>query len=124
MEENKLSKSSISKIKNIKYSNEQNDILNKIYNIIGLDENKRSFYTHEFDYDEDKRKLVEDLSEDIKKYFSASLWSCFNKKKKLDKQYISLIKNIFKDLKIQYNSQSCKIKKDNKYINSTQYILL
>ena len=120
----KLSKSSISKIKNIKYSKEQNDILNKIYNIIGIDENKRSFYTHEFDYDENKSKLIEDLSKDIKKYFSASLWSCFNKKKKLDKQYISLIKNIFKDLKIQYNSQSCKIKRDNKYINSTQYILL
>jgi hypothetical protein len=119
-----ISKRSQCKIKSIKYKDQQIEILSKIYNIIGLDENKRSFYTHEIEYDENKRKEIEDLHEDITNYFSSSYWYCSNNKKKVNKLYISLIRNILKKMSIKYNSQSCKIKINNKYINSTQYTLL
>ena len=65
-----------------------------------------------------------DLKEQIGNYFKVSTWVTFKKNKKVDRPYLSLIRCIFKNMKIEYSCSSCKLKnEDNKYINTTIYIL-
>jgi len=121
---NDIPKKSLVKIKKIRFIKERKEILEKIYNIIGINENNKMFYTHEIDNDEEKKQKIEDLIPDIKKNFSVSTWLCFNKSRNMNKKHISIVKYILKDMIIDYSSMPCKLKKNNKFINTTQYNIL
>ena len=93
--------------KNIKFKNEQNDILYKIYEILNLNEQNKIFYSHNLDKDILKINKIMDLKEQIGNYFKVSTWVTFKK-----------------NMKIEYSCSSCTLKnEDNKYINTTIYIL-
>ena len=121
---NDIPKKSLVKIKKIRFIKERKEILEKIYNIIGINENNKMFYTHEIDNDEEKKQKIEDLIPDIKKNFSVSTWLCFNKSRNMNKKHISIVKYILKDMIIDYSSMPCKLKKNNKFISTTQYNIL
>jgi hypothetical protein len=111
------------KLKNLKYKDERIDILKKIYNIIGINDNNKTFYSHELDSDIEKQKEIELLDNDIKKYFKTSTWLCYNKNRSVDRKYISIIKYVLKDMLVDFTSMSCKMKIKNITINTTQYII-
>lgn len=111
------------KLKNLKYKDERINILKKIYNIIGINDNNKTFYSHELDSDIEKQKEIELLDNDIKKYFKTSTWLCYNKNRSVDRKYISIIKYVLKDMLVDFTSMSCKMKIKNITINTTQYII-
>ena len=119
----KINNRTFVKLKSLKYKDERIDILKKIYNLIGINETNKTFYSHELDSDLDKQKEIESLDEDIKKYFKTSTWLCYNKNRSVDRKYISIIKYILKDMLVDYTSMSCKMKIKNMTINTTQYII-
>ena len=119
----KINNKTFVKLKSLKYKDERIDILKKIYNLIGINETNKTFYSHELDSDLDKQKEIESLDEDIKKYFKTSTWLCYNKNRSVDRKYISIIKYILKDMLVDYTSMSCKMKIKNMTINTTQYII-
>jgi len=119
----KINNKTFVKLKNLKYKDERIDILKKIYNIIGINDNNKTFYSHELDSDIEKQKEIELLDNDIKKYFKTSTWLCYNKNRSVDRKYISIIKYILKDMLVDYTSMSCKMKIKNMTINTTQYII-
>ena len=79
------------------YTKEQEILLNKIFEILNIDEHNNSFFLGDLDKDKDKQNLILELEVDIKKYFASSLWPCFycpNIKRKV----LSIIKNLVKNM--------------------------
>lgn len=110
--------------KNIKFKNEQNIILLKIYEILNLNEQNKLFYSHTLDNDILMQNKIMDLREDIGNYFKVSSWVVFKKNTIVEKPYLSIIRSVLKNMKIEYSCSSCKIKNNDKqYINTTIYIL-
>ena len=93
--------------KRLKYVEERKDVLNKLYNILGVNENNTVFYFE--DIDDDKKAQIKELEGDIKKYFNAGKWACFTKP--IEHPLHSLIRSVLKDMKVNavltyiYNSE-------------------
>ena len=64
------------------------------------------------------------MKDDIQKYFKKCNWNVFINDKVLN-IHMSIIKSMFKDMKVKYTSTSCKMKnEDGKYFNTTLYIII
>ncbi len=108
------------KFKHLKYKDQQKDILIKIFNILNITKENNEIKTHLIDYDENKQKLILELDNDIKLYFKTSAWPAY-KNLNTERRYLSLVKSIFKEMGIKHESLSCKLKYDNKIVNTTIY---
>jgi len=107
-----------------KYTNERKDILQKIFNILEISDNNKTFSLKKLDEDENKQNSIIELENNIKKYFLCSRWTYFsNKNREFKRSYLSLIKAIMKDLDVKMTS-STLIKKidDNKTKCETYYV--
>jgi hypothetical protein len=94
-----------------KYDNERKNVLNQLFNILGIDENNNSFLTHELDSDLNKQNKIIELESDIKKYFICGHWNYF-KDHTMKRRYLSLIKNIVKHMGLQIMITTNLIKND------------
>ena len=109
------------KIRNkaLKYKADRELILKKIYDIIGITDTNKRFYSHEI---EDEKVL--ELLEDILKYFSVSNWGMFKKKKTNNICGLSLIKSVLKamDVKLEIVGGK-KVLLDGKYKHTSIYLI-
>jgi len=103
-----------------KYVNERNEIITTLFKIINVqtENNIRFFYSDEIT--EEKQKEILDMRNNIKRYFMVNGWISFKNTVKLDKIYMSLIRNILKHEKINYTIS----KKMINGIIKTKYIFL
>jgi len=108
--------------KNKLYPIERKELLNKLLLIL-MNENENSFCSHEIELNESKKLQIEQLSEDILKYFNVSTWSAFKTNQVVDKKTISTIRSIFKEMNVNYETYSSKRKENDKIINTTIYIV-
>ena len=107
-----------------KFNNERQEIMDKILNIIGITDNKTTFYLYELDNDKKKQDDIIELIPDIKKYFICSTWTCFCKDN-VKRVYLSIIKYIMKDMKYNMVSSRTNIKNEQgKFINVTIYHII
>lgn len=81
-----------------KYPNERQDVLNRLYTILGITETNKIFYLDELEKDVNKQNQIIALVPDVKKYFAYGMWSYFAKPQLTDKRYLSLAKSIIKDM--------------------------
>ena len=96
-----------------KFTNERNDILQKILNILEITEKNKMFSLKELDENNDKQNNIIALEDNIKKYFLCSRWTYFsNKNRKFKRNYLSLIKAIMKDMNVKMTSYTL-VKKNN-----------
>lgn len=107
------------------YTEQRNKILNRLLEILEIDEKNNVLVLKKLDKDIEKQNKIMELEGDIKKYFICSKWSIFNNKdRKLKRAYLSLIKMIFKDLNIKMTSKAVMTKdENNKGICETHYII-
>jgi len=108
------------------YIDERNDVLHRLYEIIGITDTNKEFYSDSFDKEE-LINQINGLENDLLKYFNVSGWSAFKKlDTPLNKRPLSLVKSILKDMNIEYSSINLRIRKDPKDapVNITQYKLL
>lgn len=84
--------------KDMKYIEEQKQILNKMYNILGIDNKNKIIYFCDLD-DESKKKKILDLLPEVKKFFNCGSWAVF--KKNASNPHLSLIRSILKYMKIK-----------------------
>lgn len=103
------------------FKKEQEDILNKINNIMGINESNNVLYLYDIENDSDKRQRVLALLDDIKKYFKASKWYYITSGD-LD-NYFSLIKSLYRDMKYDILGTACNIIRNEKKIRTTKYII-
>jgi len=85
--------------KEIKYKKEQEEIFEKLLNIIDTNGNK-TFTLYEIDNNENKQKEIYDLVSDIKKYFSTYNIGGITEPNRYKRTWLSIIRQL---LKRKYN---------------------
>jgi hypothetical protein len=112
----------IIKNKNKIYPKERKELLKKVFDIILDDDN--GFYSHHIENSEEIKQQIENLNEDIFKYFSISRWPSFNKDLNIERKTMSTIRSLLRDMHIEYDSVTGKTKENNVYVNTTRYKIL
>jgi hypothetical protein len=77
------------------YTEERQIILNKILEILNINNENKLFYLYELDADVKKQNEILELELDIKKYFNSCSWACFVKPN-MKRKFLSIIKKIMK----------------------------
>jgi len=110
------------KLKSELYKNEQLEIMNKIINILELDENN-SITLYELDNDIKKQEQILNLLPEIKKYFKCNCVKSLLTPEKVKRVYLSLIRYI---TKLEYNMISTQflIHNDKNIIRTMKYIFI
>lgn len=83
-----------------RFEEERLNILNRMYEIIGITNATKYLYFEDLENDENKKNRLTELAIDVKKYFKCGRWVYYAKN---DRPHIhtSLIKSILKDTKIK-----------------------
>lgn len=108
-----------------KYINERKEIVQKILDILEINEINNKFSLNKIDNDPIKKQQILDLEPEIKKYFICSRWTYFsNKNREFKRTYLSLIKAIFKNMNVKLTtSRFIKFLENNKTSTETYYIV-
>ena len=77
----------------LEYELKQKEILNKLLEILGITDDKKSFLLQDIDINNEKQQMIYDLEPDIKKYFVCGTWSCFRKVDQ-DRKWYNILKSI------------------------------
>jgi len=101
---------------------QRKEVLEQLYTII-LDKDN-GFYSHEIENNEEIKQQIENLNENILKYFNVSTWSSFKKDLVLEKKTMSTIKSLLRDMNVQFETVSGKTKINNVQYNTTRYKIL
>lgn len=109
------------KLKSILYKKEQDELVDKIINILELD-NENSIILYNLDNDQTKQSKILELIPDIRKYYSFSTIIGASEPTKAKRPYLSIIRQLTKS-KYKLNSYDYAIKQnDKKYIRTKKYI--
>ncbi|ARF08053.1 hypothetical protein Catovirus_1_103 [Catovirus CTV1] len=82
--------------KDIKYTKERKELVDKLLNILGITDTNKIFYVDELDGNEAKQKQILDLVHEVKQYFTYGGWVYFAKNNVPD-PCLSLTKSILRD---------------------------
>ena len=106
------------------FTKEREEVLQKMLTILGITDDNKMFSLKKLDEDEEKQKQIIDLVEDIKKYFVCSKWTYFSHtEREIKRNYLSLIKAVFKSMNVKIYSTFIHKKIDGKNKCETIYIL-
>jgi hypothetical protein len=111
------------KLKSELYKEEQEEVINKLINIIKLN-NDNSLVLYDLDHDETKQQEILNLIPDIRKYFSFTSIIGASEPDKSKRPYLSIIKQLIKS---KYNiiSSDFRIKdENNKEIRTKKYFFI
>jgi len=109
------------KLKSILYKKEQDELVDKIINILELD-NEHSIILYNLDNDKIKQDKILKLIPYIRKYFSFTSVIGASEPDKAKRPYLSIIRQLTKS-KYKLNSYDYAIKQnDKKYIRTKKYI--
>jgi hypothetical protein len=108
--------------KSEKYKKERVEVLNKLNNILGVTETNKKFYMYDVDNDEAKQKAILDLKNDVEMYFTSKSYNVFVKSDEMQRNYLSLIKLIFKEMNIKLTHTIKTINRNDKSVKSGCYL--
>ena len=108
------------KLKSILYKKEQNELIDKIINILELD-NENSIILYNLDNDKTKQDKILELIPEIRKYYSFSTIIGASEPTQARRPYLSIIRQLTKS-KYKLNSYDYRIKQDGKDIRTKKYI--
>ena len=109
------------KLKSILYKKEQDELVDKIINILELD-NENSIILYNLDNDHKKQEKILELIPEIRKYYSFSTIIGASEPKKAKRPYLSIIRQLTKS-KYKLNSYDYRIKHDGEEdIRTKKYI--
>jgi hypothetical protein len=105
------------------YNEERQLILNKILEILNINENNKTFFLYELDSNQEKQNKILELEENIRKCFVCGSWACFANDN-IKRKVLSLIKNVMREMKYIMISKRKLIKSGDIKHQETYYILL
>jgi len=85
------------------YNEQRQNIVNKLFEILEINEFNKSFSLHKMDDNPEKQQQILDLEPEIKKYFICSRWTCIHNKKDIQRKWLSMTKYVFKDMNLKVN---------------------
>ena len=107
------------------YENECKLVLEKMFQILGINDQNNIFSLHNIDNDIDKQNAIIHLEDEIKKYFLCGEWTCFKKKSMIKRRWLSMIKYVIKDMKyIIISNRVANKQDDNTFKNDTVYHII
>jgi hypothetical protein len=89
------------------YDAERKQVLDRMFEILGISESNKTICLNDIDKDEAKLKAIEELEIDIKKYFLTGLWSAY-KGKRIKRRYFSLLRSLLKEFNIIYKTKTIR----------------
>ena len=102
------------------YKKEQDEIINKIISIVGIEDNTQ-ITLYELDNDIKKQKEIMDLIPDIRKYFSFNNLKAVGEPEKIKRPWLSIIKQLTKKHYTLTNKHYRIYKDDGKVIRTMNY---
>jgi hypothetical protein len=106
--------------KEVLYKEERIITLNKINNILGVNNENHIFYIYDIENDIEKQKIILELQKDIGKFFKGKSTALFTKDNS-EKRWLSIIKIIYKEMKIEMEYGSIHITRNGIKIKSSFY---
>ena len=108
-----------------KYQEERKNILNKINNILDINETKNYVYLYDIENNETIKNKINEMSVEIKKYFKVGNWNYYIMKNNNEKPLeIGLIRAIYRDEDIIMTTKEKKIERNGKKERSIVYYLV
>lgn len=104
------------------YKKEQEVILNKINIILNINKDNNTIYLCDIENDQNKKKLIFDLLDEIKKVFKTGSWGFF-KKEICKENHFLLCKTIYKEMGYQIITKPIDITRNNEKIRTTKYTI-
>ena len=101
------------------YEKEQSELVDKIIDILQLD-NDNTITLYQLDHDEDKKKKIHDIIPILRKYFSYDAIEGLMNPDKMKRPYLSIIRQITK-LKYKMISRDARIKVNGDVIRTKRY---
>ena len=102
---------------------ERINILNKLFNILNINEDNNTLYLGDLDTNEEIQQKILDLEPEIKKYFACSKWACYNNLS-MKRKILSLIKNLVKTMNYEVISKRKFRKNENGLYRDTIYYFI
>lgn len=112
------------RLKNIKFKEERKNVLNAILEILNINDNNKIFYSHMLDEDENLQNQILALDQEIERVFKVSSWIAYKQKETIERRYLALVKSVFKEMNVKYESASIRKKHKDKTIYTTMYTVL
>ena len=103
-----------------KYAKERQETLDKINKILGITDTNNKFYL--CDITEEKETQILNMKNDIKIFFNCNRNRIFSKES-VKREFLSLIKIVYKYMNIELIHTRKNIERNNKIINTGLYII-
>jgi hypothetical protein len=102
------------------YATEQNEIVNKIINILDL-EHKNTYTLYELDNNRNIQEQIMTLIPEIRKYYSCNGIKAVREPDRLKRPWLSIIKHLLKPI-YNVNNNKYRMKIEGKEIQTMQYV--
>lgn len=107
------------------YKEEREEIIKKLNKILNIEEEKNYVYLYDIENDDKIKKEIDELSEEVKKYFKTGNWNYYiMKNKNKNPLRISLVRALYRDEKIMMTTKEKDITREGKKVRTTLYYLL
>ena len=103
------------------YQQEQQNILDKLENILDFTEDRKVVSLYDLDNDHDKQQRILDLLPDIRKYFALSKSNVVNYPDTYQRPYSSIIRILLRQ-RYEMRVKEIKIRTEERLIRSRKYI--
>ena len=107
------------RLKSELYKKEQDGVVDKIINILDL-ENKKTYTLYELDKNQELQKQIMDLIPEIRKWFSFNGIKAVGEPSKIKRPWLSIIKHLIKS-KYKLKSRDFQFTENRKYIRTHIY---
>ena len=116
MSEEKKKRTRITKTKAERYEEERKEVIRKLNEIMGINENNNKFILEELKEDKERQDSIMGLLEEVKKYYAYNTWTYFRGEVK--EEAVSLMKAIYKKsgYDVVFRKRMINGKKVNEYI--------
>jgi hypothetical protein len=108
------------RLKSELYKKEQDDVINKIINILDLG-NKNSYTLYELDKNEEIQHKIMELIPEIRKWFSFNNMKAVGEPERIKRPWLSIVKHLLKS-KYTIENKEHQFKINEKWIKSPMYI--
>ena len=104
---------------------ERTKIINKLNNLLGIDETKNYVYLYDIENSETLKNEINNMSEEIKKYFKVGNWNYYIMKNNGEKPLeIGLIRAVYRDEDIIMTKKEKNIERNGNKVRSVMYYLI
>jgi hypothetical protein len=124
-ENNKRVKRTRNKLtKKDQFINERDEIIKKIYEILKIDGNNKTFLLYDIENSEEIKTKLSEMDEKIKKFFKVGNWNYYIQKNNgIQSPIIGLIRALLKDCDIDLTKKDISMMVNGKKIRTTKYFL-